>query len=597
MKVAFALLAHKFGPLVERIVRLLVAQGHCVAVHYDLKSSRASYQGLVDAFAGNDSVRFARRVEVGWGEWGVVQGALNCLDEIEAAGWEPDYVYLISCMDYPIRSSADLLSFLERNKGDEFIESVPSDEVHWVKTGPQKERYIYHWFFNWRDQPLLTDISLGLQEYLEIKRPFVRDMIPHIGSQWWVLTWSTLKKIMEFGRQPDIVNFFKTTLVPDEVFFNTMVRHVVPDSSIVSRTLTLYQFSDYGIPVIYHADHVDYLARQPYFWARKLSAHNDSLRDILDTYWTGERQARPFRDEDVSIIGPDYEDWRITHRDGSPGKPVPGRPAARWFDDQKRLTTPYFTLIGTSTAELRLLHRALSWHPALLCHGQLFHPTRIEFAGGEPTFAAYGAEDLKLRDVSAPNFVSDIVRAERDRMTGFLLRWGQGWHIPELMVDRPNIRVAMVRGKVLNSFIENVLGIEPTLDQPYDEEALRALPPEVLANRFRRFLPAFQQQTVWFDAQELKGTKIKPKGWLARIDLTDLTTPWYEQLGNVLGVSLADAPPEATKESVREDLARLDDRSAMVVDMLVRGGINRAIIDMLLSDPSAIPLNCEEFLK
>ena len=585
MKISFALVAHGSPRVVERLIRLLADRGHTVSVHYDLKSPLASYRQLTRSFEGNLSVRFAQRVRVGWGEWSVVQATLNCLDEIDKAGWEPDYVYLLSGLDYPIRPCSQLEGFLDRNKGDEFIESVPSDTVKWVKTGPQQERYRYRWHFNWRDELRRTELSLRFQKLLRLERKFVRGITPYMGSQWWVLTWDTLKKIMALAREPDIKNFFRTTLIPDELFFQTLVRHVVPHDRIVNCPLTLYQFSDYGYPVVYHSDHLDYLHRQSFFMARKMSPHSDALRDLLDDYWTGAKSVPPFDDEDVGIVSSEYEDWRLAYRNGPPGLPVPGRSAGRWHDDQKRIAIPYFVVCGSCTAELRLIYKALSSHPDLRTHGQLFHPMRIELAAGLSSFAGYGVSDLSLRMVSAPNFIADIVRAEKSRMTGYLLRWGQGWHMPELMVDRPNIRVAFVQGEPLIAFIENIMGVEPLLDKPFDINALKTMPPNVMANRFRRFLNDYQQHMSWTAGQAAKGAPTKPLGWIRMLEVPSDKQDLFAELEHWLGVNLTGPDQIYTQADLAKDLASFEEHRCLATEMLIRGGINRAVFETLRFQP------------
>lgn len=564
MKIAFAIVAHEKPPLVERLIRNLVAEGHCVAIHYDLKAPAADYERLAEAFAGCEAVRFARRVEVAWAEWSIVEATLNCLEAIEGAGWQPDYVYLTSGADYPIRPSQELVDFLERNNGFEFIQSVPADHVRWVKTGPQQERYQYRFRFNWRDQPRRCQAHLWLQKRLGLKRKFVRGFEPYIGSQWWVLTWQSLQKIMELARQPDIRRFFGGVLVPDELFFQTLVREVAPEGRIFGRTLTLFQFTDYGFPVVYHADHADYLLRQPFFMARKLSPHNMDLRDTLDRCWHGELPAHPFDDDDAGMVSQEYEDWRLAYRDGPPGQPVVGHVRDRWREDLERLARPYFVVMGTSTAELGLFYHALSRHPDILCHGQLFHPRRIEFAHGQTSFAGYGNEDFGLRALSAPNFLADVIRAEPDRLSGFLLRWGQGWHIPDVLADRPNAKLVVLRGDLLLAFAENLLGVEPRLDQRFDPARLMALPPVAMANRFRRFLKEFRDHSEWLSRQLAKALDSKPKGWFAEIDCTaspesllpgaEVPRPratetalqrwqgWTEQLEQCLGIEFAEDP-------------------------------------------------------
>jgi hypothetical protein len=525
VKIAFALLAHGNPRLVERLIRTLIAEGHYVALHYDRKSPDADFRRLREAFAESSSVCFARRVEVAWAEWSIVEATLSCLEAIDRRGWEPDYVYHISGMDYPIRSSAELVAFLERNRGKEFIESVPSDTVPWVRTGPQRERYQYRFYFNWRDQRRRCEFVFGLQKRLGLKRRFVRGMVPYIGSQWWVLTWETLKRVMALARQRDIVRFFRTVLVPDELFFQSMVRHLVPEDRIVSRTLTLYQFSDYGYPVVYYADHLEYLLRQPFFMARKLSSYQPALRDALDPYWRGERQPMRFEDAAIGRKGLEFEAWRLTQREGVPGQRVPGRAPRRRYGDLDRLTVPFFVVIGTSTAELRVVYKALSQHPKVLCHGQLFHKHRIEFANGVASFAGYDEDALKLRAVSPGNFLADVVRAERDRLTGFLLRAEQGWHMPTVMFELPNARVLILRGDPLIAFSEYLLKTEPLLDDAFDRSAVEAIPSAVLAKRFRRFVRSFDEYAAWLNNQAVKAVPSKPRGWVTEIELAAEESP------------------------------------------------------------------------
>ncbi|MBV8473179.1 MAG: hypothetical protein JO234_07155, partial [Hyphomicrobiales bacterium] len=280
-------------------------------------------------------------------------------------------------------------------------------------------------------------------------------------------------------------------------------------------------------------------------------------------------------------VSSEYEDWRLAYRNGPPGLPVPGRSAGRWIDEQKRLTKPYFVLIGACAAELRLPYRALSWHPDLFCHGQLFHPARIELANGLATFAGYGAEEAALRMVSAPNFVADIVRAEPKRMSGYLLKRGQGWHMTEVMVERPNVRMAFLRGDTLNAFIENVMQAELLMTDALDLRALEAIPPSAIANRFRRFLYDYDQYVAWMTKQSEKARTTKPAGWVRTLDVTQSAQIVMEELEAWLGVSLAEAPHGCAEADIAAELAEMAKRREVVTDMLMRGGINKDVFDTL----------------
>jgi len=453
MKLAFAMLAHGSPALVERLIKLLTSEGHLVAVHYDAKASDADFNSLTKMFSGNPAVRFARREKVGWGQWGVTQGALNCLDEIEKAGWNPTYVYHISGMDYPIRSSAQLVEFLKRNNGDEFIESVPANTVKWVKTGPQRERYDYHWWFNWRSQPNLTESFFYVQKRLGIKRRFVRDMEPHIGSQWWVLTWKTLKKIRAVAKESDIIPFFKSTLVPDEIFFQTLIRYAAPNSHITNCPLTLYQFTDYGYPVVYYSDHIEYLTNQQMFFARKFSSHDNKIRNTLDLYWRGAISSTPINEARVGIVGPEYESRRRTYRYGVPGAPLIGSLNFGATTTGK----PTFVIVGTSDFELSLVRDALDGVPDLVVHGQLFHPDRIEFCGERRDFAGYSSDDIFIRNRGSQRFLDDIIRASRAKTSVFLVRLRPHDELPDVLFRIADLQLVFLEGDPVIAFLESQL--------------------------------------------------------------------------------------------------------------------------------------------
>mgnify|MGYP007055443523 FL=1 len=77
------------------------------------------------------------------------------------------------------------------------------------------------------------------------------------------------------------MRFFKTTWIPDETFFQTLVRHLVPEDEIQTRTPTFLMFTDYGLPVTFYNDHYDLLLSQDYIFARKISPEAKELKRRL----------------------------------------------------------------------------------------------------------------------------------------------------------------------------------------------------------------------------------------------------------------------------------------------------------------------------
>jgi hypothetical protein len=125
-----------------------------------------------------------------------------------------------------------------------------------------------------------------------------------IGSQWWCLRRRTIEAILEFCRQRrDVVRFFSTTWIPDETFFQTLVRHLVPEREIENRTLTFKMFSDYGMPVAFYNDQYDLLVSQDYLFARKISPEADLLKERLGQLWMSDQIDFPTSMEGPKLHG------------------------------------------------------------------------------------------------------------------------------------------------------------------------------------------------------------------------------------------------------------------------------------------------------
>jgi hypothetical protein len=128
--------------------------------------------------------------------------------------------------------------------------------------------------------------------------------------------------------------------------------------------------------VVYYRDHVDYLTNQQMFFARKFSAQDSMIRDLLDLYWRGALSCPPVNDARVGIVGPEYETRRRAYRYGVPGAPLIGSLS---FGALK-VGKPTFVIVGTSDFELNLAKDVLEGVSNLVFHGQLFHPERIELS-------------------------------------------------------------------------------------------------------------------------------------------------------------------------------------------------------------------------
>ena len=187
-----------------------------------------------------------------------------------------------------VKSAEYIHKFLDENDAD-FIESFDYFESDWIKTGMKEERLIYRHYFNERTQKRRFYASYHTQQRLGLTRKIPEDIQVQIGSQWWCLRRRTIEWVIDFTKKrKDVMRFFSTTWIPDETFFQTVVRHVVPDTEIRTRTLTFLLFSDYGLPVTFYDDHYDLLLSQDFLFARKISPEASDLKRRLGLLYAAE---------------------------------------------------------------------------------------------------------------------------------------------------------------------------------------------------------------------------------------------------------------------------------------------------------------------
>ena len=288
--IAFILLCHKDPDAIIQQARQLTAVGDCISIHFDARAPKASYDRIVAALSDSDKVTFARRrVKCGWGEWSLVDATLAAVEAAVETFPRATHFYMVSGDCLSIKSAKFAHDFLDRHDRD-YIESFDFFESDWIKTGFKEERLIYRHWFNERTQKRRFYWSFWAQRKLGLTREIPADIQVMIGSQWWCLRRQTIEAILEFvAKRPDVMRFFRTTWIPDETFFQTLVRHLVPTPEIETRTLTFLMFSDYGMPITFYNDHYDLLLSQDALFARKISPEAAELKARLGTLYASGR--------------------------------------------------------------------------------------------------------------------------------------------------------------------------------------------------------------------------------------------------------------------------------------------------------------------
>jgi hypothetical protein len=281
LKVAFILLTHKSAPFVQRLISQLNAAKAPIFVHVDRGTRSVEYAAIRSALAKISAVHWLPRYYSHWGSWGLVQASLSGLRQAQQTG--SDYAVLLSGQDYPIKSLAHLLSFLEENNGTSFLQyhQLPSDR--WPADG--SSRYV-RWHFNlaWRNSSFRRLANRALSRVFNSLFPgrtLPDQLTPYGGWQWWCLHRDAVAYILEFSSSsPKVVRFFKNVRIPDEMYFQTVLMNSPLSSCIQNRLLTYADWQGPPYPRILTQADFEILKTGDFFFARKFDPEVDTV--ILD---------------------------------------------------------------------------------------------------------------------------------------------------------------------------------------------------------------------------------------------------------------------------------------------------------------------------
>lgn len=218
MKIAYIILAHKYPEQLARLVSRLKTENTSFFIHIDGKTDQETYLQMVNQLQGIPSVYFVKRYKCFWGDFKIIQATLEGIKSLIESKVEFDYAILLSGQDYLIKPNSYINNFLEQRQGQEFIEfcSLHSPENKWYKQGGyyQSLKRVEWWHLRFRSKHLC----------IQQKRHFPQGIEPYGGSQWWCLSRNCLSYINDLvAKKTGLVNYFKYTFIPDELFFQTIV--------------------------------------------------------------------------------------------------------------------------------------------------------------------------------------------------------------------------------------------------------------------------------------------------------------------------------------------------------------------------------------
>lgn len=439
MTVGFVMLVHTALNRAEQVARHWANAGCPVVIHVDKRVKDAAYQPFADNLSDLENVVFSKRRACEWGTWSLV-GASQDASELMLKRFENvRHVFLASGSCLPLRQVEDLKEYLAARPLTNFIESVTTEDVPWTMGGLDAERFTLRFPFSWKKQRRLFDRYVDLQRKIGMKRKVPADLSPHLGSQWWCLTRQTLSAILEDPDRKTYDRYFKKVWIPDESYYQTLVR--LYSNNIESRSLTLSKFDFQGKPHIFYDDHLQLLRRSDCFVARKIWPKAGRLYDtFLNPNVNPMKGAEPNPGKIDRIFSKAIE-RRVMGREGLYMQSrLPGH-----GHGNGKTCTPYSMFEGFSDL-FEDFDEWLSRSVGARVHGHLFGPDGVEFAGNHKVFSGAQTHHSAVRDYNPCGFLTSLIWNTRGERQCFMFGPRDNQEINWLVAMDPNAQISVITG-------------------------------------------------------------------------------------------------------------------------------------------------------
>jgi hypothetical protein len=226
---AAVVLAHTDPSHLRRLVHAL--EDIPIVLHCDARTPEPVFSAMTRGLPKR--VRLTERVRTKVASWSLVRAELTAVRD--ALEWtSAKHIAVLSGADYPLMSMDDIATELKAWEGRSWIENTPLPTPIW-NTPRQRDgglwrlryRYLVHddQVLYWRGYPLR----------MPWQRDIPADLSLRAASQWKVYDRSHVSALLSLvENRPDLIRFWRTTLVPDESFAASMLgsRRLLGDDSL-----------------------------------------------------------------------------------------------------------------------------------------------------------------------------------------------------------------------------------------------------------------------------------------------------------------------------------------------------------------------------
>lgn len=258
MQPAYIISAYKRPDLLFRLVEAL--ESAPISIHVDRKSKIwAEVKGRVGNYP---NVTLLPRHVCHGGLFGHVQASIEGLKWF--ADTKSDYAVLLTGQCYPIKTKEFIERAIEGLDGRSLIESSAFPKAEWMSSANGGYSRIEHYYFK-------IPRRVWPRAFKPWKRRLPYNLHPYGGSSYWCLSREAVEYILEYiASHPKFVRYCKTTLIPDEFFFQTILGNSPLRETVISKLMHYTDWSKGGPnPALLTKNELSTVMKSDAWFARK----------------------------------------------------------------------------------------------------------------------------------------------------------------------------------------------------------------------------------------------------------------------------------------------------------------------------------------
>lgn len=227
MNQVFLILVHKNPEQLLMLLKQLESNESHFFIHVDLKGRIEDFKEATKLIK---NVRFIKKqYDHHWGSYILVKAIMALINELQSeTQLDYSHAHLISGEDILTKPIVKLVQFFSTNSKTNYMNFSAFPVNGWWNGGLYRITH-YHFGKFKRAKSFLGKCFLRAYNYLYILFPFlkkklIKDLEFYGGSAWWSISKESINFIHNYVEQnPKFSDFFKYSILSDEIFFQTIL--------------------------------------------------------------------------------------------------------------------------------------------------------------------------------------------------------------------------------------------------------------------------------------------------------------------------------------------------------------------------------------